>query len=1190
MCDFVHLHVHSEYSLLDGAARIREMAAQAAAQGMKALALTDHGVMYGAVPFYQACKERGIKPIIGMEAYVTASRKERASRKDQPIYHLTLLAKNEAGYRNLMRLSTIGHLEGFHYKPRLDFEVLSRHAEGLICLSGCLASELSKLLAADRYAEGKALALQYQALFGEDYYLEIQDHGILEQKKVTAGLLRLAEETGIPLAATNDAHYLREEDHALQDVLICIGTGKTLEDEDRLQIASSQLYLKSGEEMAALFRHVPQALANTALIAEKCSLELDLHRHVLPAFAPLPEGFANAEAYLAALCREGLTARYEGTPAWEDADCRAAAEERLRYELGVIARMGFVDYFLIVWDFIRFAHEHGIVTGPGRGSAAGSLVAYALRITDVDPIAHKLLFERFLNPERVTMPDIDTDFSDERRDEVIRYVAQRYGEEHVAQIITFGTLAARAAVRDVGRVMNVPYGEVDKAAKLIPGMPGMSIERAMEISPEFRELAEGGGRIGELVAMARRAEGMARHASTHAAGVVIAPTPLTDYVPLQEGTGGVPLTQYSMEYVEAVGLLKMDFLGLRTLSIIERTLGWIREETGQELDWREIPYTDEATYGLLSKGDTEGVFQLEGTGVRRVLKELKPSTFEDIISVLALYRPGPMEFIPQFIQAKHGVTQAVYPHPSLEPILRDTYGIIVYQEQIMQIASTMAGFSLGQADLLRRAVGKKKREILDEQRQYFVAGSLKQGHDEETANRVYDLIVRFADYGFPRAHAAAYAVLAFRTAYLKAHCPVPFMASMLTSVVGNQRKTAEYVDECRHMGIRVLPPDVNESGVLFTPVRTGDGDAAMEAIRFGLAAIKNVGTQAIEAIMKERRERKFGSLGDLCRRVDPRVCNKRVIESLVLAGALGSLPGHRAQQFAAVDETVAAAASWRKERTELQIELFDFGESANWIVDLPEVSPFTAAQSLEYERDLMGLYLSGHPLDEYDGIAEELQLDRLVDLAEAQDGQAAMTAGMIVSVKPFVTRKGQAMAFLEIEDRIMTAELVAFPSIWKTASAYVKKGALVFVKAKVQQGDEDYKLLADDIVPLDAPDLRARAARRLREPYPAAGGGRGRREQGGVNQEAPHAPSRNAAAADPVQRAFVRINAAHEQPALLNQLKSLLARYPGPLQTVLFYDREHRAVALSDDLRTAPEPGLIREIAELLGEGAYRLK
>ncbi|MBW5447420.1 DNA polymerase III subunit alpha [Cohnella sp. CFH 77786] len=1259
MCGFVHLHVHSEYSLLDGAARIRDMADLAAGLGMKALALTDHGVMYGAIPFYKACRERGIKPIIGMEAYVAAgSRHDKASRKDQPIYHLTLLAKDETGYRNLMRLSSAGHLEGFYYRPRIDFEVLSAYAEGLVCLSGCLASEVSQHLLSDRYDSAKSVALRYRELFGDDYFLELQEHGLLEQKKVSAGVLRLAEETGIPLVATNDSHYLREEDHALQEVLLCIGTGKTLEDPDRLKIASTQLYLKSGEEMEALFRHVPEAVANSAAIAERCSLELEFGRHVLPEFSPLPGGM-DAGAYLASLCREGLEMRYAGTPEWQDEGFRREAEERLLYELGVIARMGFEDYFLIVWDFIRFAREQGIATGPGRGSSAGSLVAYTLKITDVDPIRHKLLFERFLNPERVTMPDIDIDFSDERRDEVIRYVSERYGDDRVAQIITFGTLAARAAVRDVGRVMNLPYGEVDKAAKLIPGMPGMSIERAMKESPEFRALAEGGGPAGELIAMARKVEGMPRHASTHAAGVVIAPTPLTDYVPLQEGTEGVPLTQYSMEHLEAVGLLKMDFLGLRTLSIIERTLGWIREETGRQVRWEEIPYTDEATFALLSRGDTTGIFQLEGSGMRRVLKELKPSSFEDIISVLALYRPGPMEFIPQFIRAKHGQVAVEYPHPKLEPILADTYGIIVYQEQIMQIASVMAGFTLGQADLLRRAVGKKKREILDEQRNHFVVGSLAMGYAEEEANGVYDLILRFADYGFPRAHAAAYAVLAFQTAYLKAHYPVPFMASMLTSVIGNQRKTAEYVDECRHMGIPVLPPDVNESGVLFTPVRTEEGGGA---IRFGLAAVKNVGTQAIEAILAERREKRFESLSDLCRRVDPRVCNKRVVESLMLAGALGSLPGHRAQQLAALDEAVDAAAKWRKEKEELQIELFDLGESPNWDVDLPEVAPFGAAQTLEFERELMGLYLSGHPLDEYEDAWEELKLERLVDLAEAPDGASILTAGMIVSLKPFVTRKGQTMAFLEIEDRIMTAELVAFPTVWKTASSFVKKGSLVLVRAKVQQGDEDFKLLADDILPLAAPDLRMQAARlrRLAQAAPAdraarrgpAGGGsrapqgapgssgggavapRERQLAAGGNgggsadgrQGAAGSPSgggaiAKAAIAGPVgagigrgaagpamdgapggaakvgggtseniQRAFIRIDESHEQPAVLARLKALLSAHPGDVQTALYYDREHRTVALSDDFRIRPSQELILQVEQLMGEGSIRLK
>ncbi|MBB6675932.1 DNA polymerase III subunit alpha, partial [Cohnella lubricantis] len=1099
MCGFVHLHVHSEYSLLDGASRIKELAAKAAGLGMKALALTDHGVMYGAVPFYKACRERGVKPIIGMEAYMAAgSRLERASRREQPIYHLTLLAKNEAGYRNLMKLTSIGHLEGFYYKPRIDFEALAEHAEGLICLSGCLSGELSQHLANDRYDEAKATALRYRKLFGDDYFLEIQDHGILVQKKVGTGLVRLSEETGIPLVATNDSHYLGEEDSALQDVLICIGTGKTLEDEDRLKMDTTQLYLKSGEEMAALFRHLPQAIENSARIAERCELELEFGRHILPEFRPLPEGL-DAGGYLARLCRQGLEDRYGHLPDWNgeaaaagldgeearsDRDrteasegtpsFRRQAEVRLQYELDVIGRMGFNDYFLIVWDFIRFAHEHGIATGPGRGSSAGSLVAYALKITDVDPIKHKLLFERFLNPERITMPDIDIDFSDERRDEVIRYVADKYGSGHVAQIITFGTLAARAAVRDVGRVMNVPFGDVDKAAKLIPGMPGMSIERAVKENADFRALSEGDGAVAEMIAMARRAEGMPRHASTHAAGVVISSAPLTDYVPLQEGTGGVPLTQYSMEHLESIGLLKMDFLGLRTLSIIERAMNWLREETGRELRWEEVSYEDPLTYELLGRGDTTGIFQLESAGVRRVLKEMRPSSFEDIVSVLALYRPGPMEFIPQFIRAKHGELEVEYPHPSLEPILKDTYGIIVYQEQIMQIASSMAGFSLGEADLLRRAVGKKKREVLDEQRAHFVKGSVGQGFSEEEANRVYDLILRFADYGFPRAHAAAYAVLAFQTAYLKAHYPVPFMASMLTSVIGNQRKTAEYVDECRRMGIGVLPPDVNESGVLFTPVVREGG---LGAIRFGLAAIKNVGTQAIDSILSERKEGPFDSLSDLCRRVDSRVCNKRVLESLLLSGALDSLPGHRSQQLAALDETVEAAAAWRKEKEELQIELFDLGESPNWEVELPNVTPFTPAQTLELERELLGLYLSGHPLDEYDNLWEELGLDRLVDLAEAPDGAPVLTVGMIVSAKPIITRSGQAMAFLELEDRIMSAELVAFPSVWRTAASVCGKGALVLVKAKLQHGDEDFKLLADAIVPLSAPDLAAQAAR-----------------------------------------------------------------------------------------------------------------
>lgn len=1232
MCDFVHLHVHSEYSLLDGAARIKEMAATAAGLGMKSLALTDHGVMYGAIPFYKACKEHGIKPIIGMEAYITAgSRHDKTSRKEQPTYHLTLLAKNETGYRNLMKLTSIGHLEGFYYRPRIDFEALSEHAEGLICLSGCMSSELSRQLLDDRNEDAIATALRYRDLFGEDYYLELQDHGILDQKKISAGVLRIAEETGIPLAATNDSHYLCEDDHSLQDVLLCIGTGKTIDDPDRLKISTNQLFLKSGEDMAALFRHVPEAIANTVKIADSCFLELEFGRHILPQFSPLPSG-SSASQFLRELCEQGLASRYTGSSDWEDELFRRTAIDRLQYELKVIGEMGFDDYFLIVWDFIRFAHEQSIVTGPGRGSSAGSLVAYVLQITDVDPLKHKLLFERFLNPERVSMPDIDIDFSDERRDEVIRYVVEKYGSEHVAQIITFGTLAARAAVRDVGRVLNLPYGEVDKTAKLIPAAPGMSIERAMKDSSEFRALAEGGSGPGELIAMARRVEGMPRHASTHAAGIVISSNPLTDYVPLQEGTDGVPLTQYSMEHLEAVGLLKMDFLGLRTLSIIERTLTTIREHTGQPLRWDDVSYEDTATYELMGRGDTTGIFQLESTGMRRVLKEMKPTEFEDIVSAVALFRPGPMEFIPQFIKAKHGLVAVEYPHQKLEPILADTYGIIVYQEQIMQIASTMAGFTLGQADLLRRAVSKKKREVLDEQRKFFVEGSLKLAYNEEEANRVYDLIVRFADYGFCRAHAAAYAVLAFQTAYLKAHYPIAFMASMLTAVVGNQRKTAEYVDECRRMGISVLPPDVNESGTLFTPIAATDADGN-GAIRYGLAGVKNVGTQAIDSVLKERLERPFESLSDFCRRIDPRVCNKRVIESLVQAGALESLPGHRSQQLAALEPTLQAAAAWRKEREELQIELFDFAESPNWNVELPNVPPYTQTQMLELERDLMGFYLSGHPLDAFDGMMEQLRFDRLVDIADSPEGATVYTAGMIVSLKPFVTRKGQSMAFLEMEDRIMSTELVVFPTVWKNAAAFVKKGSLVFVRAKVQQGDEDYKLLADDIFPLDAADLRLQIERLRRVGQQPRNGGNGnnygsngRNYRGNIpspalaasppsvqaiaasraTESVPIAKAAEAmeameaaqkqnshavsAAAGTIQRIYILIDTPHEQPSTLIRLKLLLKAHSGELATVLRYERERRTVALSDEYKVKLSPELIAQVEKLLGVGNIRVK
>jgi DNA polymerase-3 subunit alpha len=1262
MSEFVHLHVHSEYSLLDGAARITDLVRQAAHLGMKSLALTDHGVMYGAIAFYKACRQHGIKPIIGCEVYYTAgSIRDKGTRKDQPIYHLILLAKNQIGYQNLMKLCSIGHLEGYHYKPRIDPQHLAQYSEGLICTSSCLGSEVSQHLLNDRYEEAKKAALRYRTIFGDDFFLELQDHGIMEQKKVMQSMLRLSEDTGIPLIATNDVHYVREPDHAVQDVLLCIGTGKTVDDPDRLKFPSTQLYLKSDEEMRKLFPHVPQAIENTRIVADRCQLELEFGRSILPQFEPIPDNLT-AGQYLAELCKEGLLARYADTESWQDESYRKQVEERLLYELSVIERMGFSDYFLIVWDFIRFSHEHGIVTGPGRGSSAGSLVAYVLRITDVDPIHYKLLFERFLNPERISMPDIDIDFSDLRRDEVIEYVVGKYGPEHVAQIITFGTMAAKAAVRDVGRALNLPYNEVDRAAKMIPHQLGMTLSEAIEANPELKALGAKQPKTAQLLDFAMKVEGMPRHASTHAAGVVISREPLTQYVPLQEGNEQSALTQYSMEHLESIGLLKMDFLGLRTLSIIERTLEWIKEQTGETIDFHKLPFNDLATYEMLTRGDTTGVFQLESPGMRRVLKDLRPTEFEDIISVLALYRPGPMEFIPRYIQGKHGEIEVEYPHADLQPILSDTYGIIVYQEQIMQIASKMAGFSLGEADLLRRAVSKKKREVLDEERTHFVKGSVSLGYSEAEANKVYDMIVRFADYGFPRAHAAAYGVLAFQTAYLKAHYPVQFMASMLTAVMGNHNKVAEYVDECRRMGITVLPPDVNESGVVFTPAKlppdvrqltkgsaaedghlaadahtTAEGHTmageqtaaegfahsaewpAMRAIRFGLAAIKNVGTHAIETILLERRkdEGSYESLIDLCRRVDLRVCNKRVLESLIQGGATDSLPGHRSQQLAMLEDTIEAALKWRKERDDLQLHLFGFVEEVNWDVEYPDIPPYTMTQQLESERELLGLYISGSPLDDYEAVLRELDTDPLHFLPEMPDHSEVIVSGLVLSSKTIVTKKGQPMAFMELEDRVAKVEVVLFPEAWKLYAPLVQKGKPVLVKAKLQQGDEDVKLLLDQLYALNDPDLRMKAARRtpvgVQKPADdrrstgdraapgartaaspaAASGGSIKPERTSASGNRPAevrkvpadagAPPSAAASVPRTQRLFVKISANDEQPQVLSRLKELLLEHSGPLPVLLYYENNQKMLSLSDQYKVKPSPKLIQAIDGLLG-------
>lgn len=1218
MSSFVHLHVHSEYSLLDGAARLTDLTRRAASFGMPALALTDHGVMYGAVPFYKACREAGIKPILGCEFYVAAvSMRDKSAREDNPTYHMTVLAKDLEGYRNLLRLASAAQLEGFHYKPRIDFALLREHAAGLVVLSGCLKGEVAQLLLAEKRDEALAAVRRYQALFGDDYYIELQDHGLLEQRKLLSQLVDISRETGVPLVATNDVHYVDREDAAVQDVLMCIGMGKTVDDPNRFKYTTDQLYLKTAEEMAALFPYAPEAVENAARIAARCNVELELGSTALPSYFPVPDGL-DSPGYLKALCAEGVRRRYADR--WEDEQFKGLLRERLQFELETIHRMGYADYFLITWDFIRYAHERGIATGPGRGSSAGSLVAYALGITDVDPIRYGLLFERFLNPARVTMPDIDIDFNDERRDEVIEYVVNKYGRDRVAQIITFGTMAARAAIRDVGRALNVPFGDVDRVAKLIPNALGITIVEALRVTPELKAWAERDAKIGALVGMALKVEGFPRHASTHAAGVVISREPLTNVVALQEGTSQAALTQYSMEHLEALGLLKMDFLGLRTLSVIERTLGWLREARGVEIDWREVPDDDPATYEMLGRGETAGMFQLESTGMRRVLRELKPTRFEDIISVNALYRPGPMEFIPKYIASKHGKVEVTYPHPSLEPILRDTYGIIVYQEQIMQIASTMAGFTLGEADLLRRAVSKKKREVLDEQRAAFVAGAMRQGYAEAEANVVYDMIVRFADYGFPRAHATAYAVLAFQTAYLKARYPVEFMASMLTANMGNHRKVAEYVDECRRMGIPVLPPDVNESGVLFTPVaRTGGGAsadyggeaagaggaegasgsaaAARGAIRFGLAAVKNVGTQAIESILSARSSGgPFRDLVDLCRRVDLRVCNKRVLESLVSAGALDTLPGHRAQLNAVLDEAVEAASKWKKEREDLQIQLFGLSESTNWTIEMPNIREMTRMDMLEQERELLGLYVTGHPLDQYADWYDKHDMMPIHRLHELEEGTEVVVFGMVLSVKPIVTRKGQQMGFLEVEDRVHKVEVVVFPETWKTYSAFASKGVVCAILAKLQHGDEDVKLIASQLFAMDDAALHARLAAggAVRRPAAARRSGGVRASGGGAGATREGAARSNASASAPRSvdegRLFLKIAPDKETPRVLQRLQSLLKKHPGRSSVALFYERGARLLELSVDYRVNVTTVLTKQLELLLGEGAVKRK
>ncbi|MCR4442578.1 MAG: DNA polymerase III subunit alpha [Peptococcaceae bacterium] len=1049
---FVHLHTHTCYSLLDGAAKIPDLVRQAAALGMKALAITDHGTMYGVIEFYKEAKKAGLKPVIGCEVYVAPrSFRDRVSGLDDSPFHLVLLAENQEGYRNLLKLVSLAGLEGFYYKPRVDKELLRKHARGLIALSACLAGEVPSLILAGKEEEAKKAALEYREIFGENnFYLELQDHGLAGQPKVNSGLVSISRQCAIPLVVSNDVHYLRREDAPVQDILLCIQTGKTLQDQDRLRFETDEFYLKSADEIKLLFGDYPEAIKNSEAIAERCRVDFTFGESRLPSYQ-VPGGHT-ADSYLAELCRKGLQKRY-GPATGEQ-------EKRLDYELATIKKMGYSSYFLIVWDFIRFAREKGIFVGPGRGSAAGSVVSYCLEITDIDPLKYDLLFERFLNPERVSMPDIDIDFCFERRGEVIEYVVRKYGADRVAQIITFGTMAARAAIRDTGRAMGVPLPLVDKVAKLVPPEPGMTIARALEVSPELVELAEQDDSVKELLRVARALEGIPRHAGTHAAGLVISPEPLVEYLPLQRTSEGLICTQFDKDTVEEIGLLKMDLLGLRTLTVINNAVLLVEKSRGIKVDLSAISLEDEKTYQLLSEGDTIGVFQLESSGLRAILRELKPRTFEDVIALVALYRPGPLGsgMIEEFIRRRHGEVEVSYLHPALEPVLKTTYGVIIYQEQVMRIASELAGFALGEADLLRRAMGKKKPEIIAGLRQQFVEGAGEKGIDQGTAGKIFDLMEYFAGYGFNKSHSAAYALLAYQTAYLKAHYPVEFMAALLTSVMESKDRVPFYIEECRQKKIAILPPDVNESAENF--LVSGD------KIRFGLAAIKQVGHQAIEAIIKEREQGRFSSLQDFCERVDLTHLNRRMIENLIKAGAFGSVPGTRAQLLEVLHICIDQGMAWQRHKNSSQLSLFDFTSKKNDLnpaVPLPRVRDFTEKEILQMEKEVLGLYLSGHPLAEYKEVIDRFVTHAIEELSPGQDGEMVCLAGLISAIRRTITKKGETMAYFILEDLTGSIEALLFPKSLLKYNRLLQEDMPLLVRGKLSLQEDKPRLFVESM-------------------------------------------------------------------------------------------------------------------------------
>lgn len=1068
---FAHLHVHTEYSLLDGSNKIKEYVARVKELGMNSAAITDHGVMYGVIDFYREARKQGINPILGCEVYVAPnSRFDReVTGGDDRYYHLVLLAENNEGYENLTKIVSKGFVEGYYYKPRVDKELLRTYHKGIIALSACLAGEVPRYLTKGMYEEAKDRALEYQEIFGKgNYFLELQDHGIPDQQLVNQQLMKLSQETGIEPVATNDVHYTYADDEKAHDILLCIQTGKKLSDENRMRYEGGQYYVKSEEEMAALFPYARQALENTQKIADRCSVEIEFGVTKLPKY-DVPEGYTSWE-YLQKLCYEGLDQRYR-TPSQE-------LKDRLAYELDTIRHMGYVDYFLIVWDFIKYAKDHGIAVGPGRGSAAGSIVSYCLGITTIDPIHYQLLFERFLNPERVSMPDIDVDFCYERRQEVIDYVTRKYGKDCVAQIVTFGTLAARGVIRDVGRVMDLPYAYVDSIAKMIPQELGITIDKALQMNPELRKLYESDETVTHLIDMAKRLEGLPRHCSMHAAGVVICQKPVEEYVPLSRAADGTITTQFIMTTLEELGLLKMDFLGLRTLTVIQNAVQLARKKQ-PDLQIDKIDYNDKAVLDYIGTGKTEGIFQLESGGMKNFMKELQPHSLEDVIAGISLYRPGPMDFIPQYIRGKNDRSSITYDCPQLEPILAPTYGCIVYQEQVMQIVRDLAGYTLGRSDLLRRAMSKKKAAVMEKERKTFVYGDeetgvpgcIKNGIDEQTANKIYDEMIDFAKYAFNKSHAAAYAVVSYQTAWLKYYYPVEYMAALMTSVIDNPTKVAEYIYVCRQMGIKILPPDINKGEADFS-VDGGD-------IRYGLAAIKSIGRPVIRAIVNDRKELgEFRNLEDFITRISSReLMNKRLVENLIKAGALDVLGGTRKQFMSIYIQIVDHMQQEKKNSMVGQMSLFDMvseEQKEEFQIRMPDVGEYTKENLLGFEKEVLGVYVSGHPLEPYEeewrkvisATTADFQVDPEVGYTKVRDGAREIIGGIIAEKTVKHTKTNQMMAFLTVEDLFGTVEVVVFPRDYEKYRQYLEEDNKIFVKGRVsEEDDKASKLICEKILP-----------------------------------------------------------------------------------------------------------------------------